>query len=530
MIKSALTAVILGMALSANAETKIEGRVYTTEGHPLKAVAVSDGYNIVMTDSKGRYSITSASDMGYVFVSTPNGYEPATFIGNRPKFWQHIKPGQNTDADFVLRKIPASSGLTVIAVADPQIANRCGDIDRLRNLYVPDINQTIDSVRKTNHDPIVITLGDIICDFFVAAGNGYTLDKFNNDFQVNAPVYHTMGNHDNDPFIAGDIAGSSTWHKVNGPSYYSFNRGGAHFISVDNIVYVNDGASNGKPGNRHSRTAITDSQLEWIARDLATVKDKDAPLFIMMHGIFLSYPVAEEQKVKNIIRIKDGGAQLDSLLQDFTNVKVLSGHAHNNHFQHTPDGRIREYNYAATCGTWWPAKFPPYGPNTWMCLDGTPWGYGIWNFSQPAKLSHVYKGYNFPTSYQMRVYDLNHITISDTTLTKEYLPYQVKNQNVVLANIWAYEPGCSVRMYENGQELKVQRIAARDPLHFLLNAIPVKAERGTIHKGLMPEKTAHMFRATASGADTPVTVVFKDLYGNTFTTTIERPGQPYINR
>jgi hypothetical protein len=85
-------------------------------------------------------------------------------------------------------------------------------------------------------------------------------------------------------------------------------------------------------------------------------------------------------------------------------------------------------------------------------------------------------------------------------------------------------------MYENGQELKVQRIAARDPLHFLLNAIPVKAERGTIHKGLMPEKTAHMFRATASGADTPVTVVFKDLYGNTFTTTIERPGQPYINR
>ena len=530
MIKSALTAVILGMALSANAETKIEGRVYTTEGHPLKAVAVSDGHNIVMTDSKGRYSITSASDMGYVFVSTPNGYEPATFIGNRPKFWQHIKPGQNTDADFVLRKIPASSGLTVIAVADPQIANRCGDIDRLRNLYVPDINQTIDSVRKTNHDPIVITLGDIICDFFVAAGNGYTLDKFNSDFQVNAPVYHTMGNHDNDPFIAGDMAGSSTWHNINGPSYYSFNRGGAHFISVDNIVYVNDGAGNGKPGNRHSRTAITDSQLEWIARDLATVKDKDAPLFIMMHGIFLSYPVAEGQKVKNIIRIKDGGAQLDSLLQDFTNVKVLSGHAHNNHFQHTPDGRIREYNYAATCGTWWPAKFPPYGPNTWMCLDGTPWGYGIWNFSQPAKLSHVYKGYNFPTSYQMRVYDLNHITISDTTLTKEYLPYQVKNQNVVLANIWAYEPGCSVRMYENGQELKVQRIAARDPLHFLLNAIPVKAERGTIHKGLMPEKTAHMFRTTASGTDTPVTVVFKDLYGNTFTTTIERPGQPYINR
>ena len=46
--------------------------------------------------------------------------------------------------------------------------------------------------------------------FFVADGYGYTLDLFNKDFKVNAPLYHTMGNHDYDPFMTGDIPGLST--------------------------------------------------------------------------------------------------------------------------------------------------------------------------------------------------------------------------------------------------------------------------------------------------------------------------------
>ena len=33
----------------------------------------------------------------------------------------------------------------MIAVADLQIANRAGDRERLRNLYVPDLNRAVDS-------------------------------------------------------------------------------------------------------------------------------------------------------------------------------------------------------------------------------------------------------------------------------------------------------------------------------------------------------------------------------------------------
>lgn len=517
----------LALPVTVLAQNVVTGTVVDTAGAPLAGIYVSDGHTVATTDASGTYTLSTPLDLGYVFVSTPDGYEPATRLGNRPCFWQSV----STDAavaDFVLEKLPARRPLAVIAVADPQISNRCDDVRRLRELYVPDINRSVDSLRTAGLEPIVLTLGDQICDFFVAHGYGYTLDRFNDDFKVDAPVYHTIGNHDNDPFIEGDVPGASTWHRINGPSYYSFSRGGAHFISIDNMVYFNKGASDSVPGNRKYTTALTDEQLKWIAADLATIRDKAAPLFLMMHGVYYTFPVAgHPERVR--LRIKDGGEKLDSLLQDFTNVKILSGHAHNSHYQHGPDGRIREYNYAASCGTWWPAKVQPYCSNTGMCTDGTPWGYGIWNLATPHSPAHLYKGYGKPASHQIRAYDLNTIHIADTILTSAFQPGDARNRNAVLANVWAFEPGCTVRMFEDGKELNVEQVMAQDPLHFIRNAVPVKEQRGNVPKALLPERTAHMFRATATTATAPVTVEFTDLSGRTFSTVLQRPVTPVVS-
>ncbi len=513
-------------AMGAFAETVVEGTVSTLSGEPLQSVAVSDGHNVVMTDADGRYRLSSPLDLGYVFVSSPDGFEPAEMIANRPKFWQQVSPGKDVRADFRLRKLPVDSSLAVIAVADLQISNRAGDRERLRGLYVPDMNRAVDSLRQRGLSPIVITLGDQTCDHYWY-DNNYGLSDFNADFTVAAPVYHTMGNHDNDPYFEGDIPGASTWHKVNGPSYYSFNRGGCHFVVLDNILYRNEGATPGHHGKRNYRTGITSEQLDWLERDLATVSDKSTPLFLTMHGILLSYPVADGDTVKSVYRMTDGGSRLDSLLAPFSRVNVLSGHAHNSHFQHTPDGRIREYNYQAACGTWWPAKIKPAQPNFWMGCDGAPWGYAIWDFSTPEPL-HTYKGFAMSPDYQMRIYDLNCMEIGDTTITKEYMPGARANRNVILANVWAYEPGCKVRILEDGRDLEVTRVKARDPLHFMLRAIPLTAAGVNVNKALMPENTAHMFRARASRPDTPVTVEFTDLNGRTFTTTLSRPAPPSI--
>ncbi len=503
-------------------EIMVMGQVKTEAGTPIADVVVSDGYNLTKTDAEGKYALESSVPLGYVFVSTPNGYEPATFLDSRPKFWQQVDKRAGTSVDFTLRAID-SKPLSIIAIADPQISNRCGDVELMHTMYVPEINRAIDSLRNKGTNPIVVTLGDLICDWFVVHNYGYTLDKFNSDFTVNAPVYHTIGNHDNDPYISGDLASASTWHAINGPSYYSFNRGGAHFIVTDNIVYTNPGAEPGKSGSRSYTTALTADQLSWIEKDLETIQDKSAPLFILMHGIFLTYPVAEGQTVSKVYRFDDGGPQLGEMLADFTDVKVLSGHAHKSHFQHTPEGNIREYNYAGANGGWWPAGFTPYRANLPTCFDGAPWGIGIWDFSG-SEPSHLYKGFEYPVDFQIRAYDLNQVTISDKDLSSKYYPGDAANANVVMANIWAYEPGCTVKMFENGTELTVKRVKAEDPYLILKHLIPIKADYGgTLNSGMAPESTAHMFRAQASTATAPITIEFHDLYGRKFTKVLNRP-------
>ena len=67
-------------------EVYIEGTVKTDTGTPLADVVVSDGYNLTTTDVNGKYIMKSEVALGYIYVSTPDGYEPAAFLdNNRPK-------------------------------------------------------------------------------------------------------------------------------------------------------------------------------------------------------------------------------------------------------------------------------------------------------------------------------------------------------------------------------------------------------------------------------------------------------------
>lgn len=498
----------------------IQGSVKSEDGTPLAGVSVSDGYNITQTDANGNYVLPSEVTLGMVFVSTPNGYEPVEKLNNnRPKFWESISKAAEINVDFELRKID-SKPVGIITVADPQISDRCGDVERLKNMIVPDINNTLDSLRNLGLDPIVITQGDLICDKFLIDGFNYTMDRFNADFAVNAPVYNTMGNHDYDPTATGVHPGFFYWYLLNGPSYYSFNRGGAHFIIINNMSY--DVASKSSDD-----THINAEQLEWIKQDLATVADKNAPLFISMHGIFLTYPVGEDQIITNYWRFSNA-AELGALLADFKNVKVFSGHAHNNHYQHTPEGNIFEYNYGGSNGGWWPRAFKPYEANLSLCFDGSPWGYGVWDLRNMQNPSHLYKGYNLPIDYQIRAYDLNNVVVTEPNLDLDNAYKAGANTNVVLANVWGYEPGATVKMFEDGNELTVKRVRAQDPYLLAKFLQPIKADVATWpswNSSMNAERTAHMFRAQASTADKPITIEFTDITGRKFTTVLKRPAQ-----
>lgn len=82
----------------------------TAEGKGLAGIPVSDGYQIVVTDDEGRYSMETDKTLGLVFVSTPSGYEPAICHGNRPDFWRLLTTpaDEPENVDFKLRLVEDS--------------------------------------------------------------------------------------------------------------------------------------------------------------------------------------------------------------------------------------------------------------------------------------------------------------------------------------------------------------------------------------------------------------------------------------
>lgn len=63
----------------------IRGKV-TIDGKPLAGVQVSDGVNIVLTDSKGRYCIDSKKADSVVFITTPSDAVAVSEDGSGPVF------------------------------------------------------------------------------------------------------------------------------------------------------------------------------------------------------------------------------------------------------------------------------------------------------------------------------------------------------------------------------------------------------------------------------------------------------------
>ena len=89
---------ILFASAMAFPQTVVCGSVKDSSGKPLENVGVSDGIQIVYTNAKGEYKLSTEGKYGYVFVITPSGYVAESRDGLTPAFFKHL--GGNTD--FVL--------------------------------------------------------------------------------------------------------------------------------------------------------------------------------------------------------------------------------------------------------------------------------------------------------------------------------------------------------------------------------------------------------------------------------------------
>ncbi|MFA4866935.1 MAG: calcineurin-like phosphoesterase family protein [Pedobacter sp.] len=507
----------------------IKGVIHA-QGIGLANVVVSDGVEVTKTDSDGIYYLPSKKENHYVFVSIPGNYEVDN-NGSAPLFYKTLTKAANQVEikDFKLTPVDNNKHV-VLAMADLHLANRNDDISQFEKGFMPDVNSVIQTYKNSGIKIYGLTLGDLTWDLYWYSNSYFLSDYLTQMNKINAPVFNVIGNHDNDPYVAGDLLSEGAYRKIIGPTYYSFNLGKIHYVVLDNVEYINADGMFEKEGARDYKGKIISSQMEWLKKDLAMIEDKSTPIIVGMHIQLNNNPTLSAGKPVSTLRL-DNSAEFKAAFTEFSNVNVLTGHTHINYAVDNATGTFMEHNTAAVCATWWWTGKNGYAGNH-IAKDGSPGGYAIWEFNN-KDVKWQYKGIGESRDYQFRAYDLNktHITAAafapastDTKLSLYTRGYgTANNNNEILINVWGYDEKWKVEVTENGTPLTVTRVSAYDPLHIIsyeakrVNADAVPTD------DFVSTATAHIFKAKASNATNTLQIKVTDRFGKVYTENMIRP-------
>ena len=502
-------------------------------------VAVTDGEQIVYTDENGVYNIVSTKPYGVVYITTPSGYEPVAVDAVRQAFWARTTaPAAELERhDFKLKKVNDSK-LSVVMLSDTHFCNdpKRNDFTHFRELVMPAINR---AAADADGYKLSICLGDITWDrFWYATGmdiEGVPQHLIGHNYPV--PFYCVHGNHDYDPSVPSDdnpnVKAIQRFCNTFGPTFYSVNKGGVHFVMLDNIVYKNEvkeGQKNAKGvvGSRNYDLYVDDAQLAWLAKDLAAV-DKSTPVVVCMHAPLFTYNDNGEQ----VYGFVEGKAELlVDLLKEFDSVKVFSGHSHRTmSFVHPQYPNIVEYNVTSVGGELWNT------PN--ICglnigEDGGDAGFYLCTF----------KGNNFSkrwysavggSEYPFRAYDMNEVAkVYQQSEALQYLCNLQRNQinyaepqyaDYVYVNCWTWEQGATLTITEGGVELAVEKVTDSDPLAAkVVYAKPsvFKTKKESVKNNRLA-RAAAMFRAKTTTPDSEVVITLTTPDGQSYIQTLSRP-------
>lgn len=526
-----LGSTIISLLFNANIPDKtgmtVKGVVYAN-GVGLANVVVSDGFEVATTDANGIYYLASAKKGRYVFVSIPGNYEVAATI-NAPQFFQRLSQPANVVEvkDFELKPVNNEKHV-VMVLGDMHLAKRTDDLNQFQKGFLPDVNQSIQTFKNAGNKVYALTLGDMTWDGYWYSNN-YALPEYITEMnKINAPVFNTMGNHDNDPKFFEDWQAEDKFRDVLGPTYYSFNIGKVHYIVLDNIEYINEKDA------RNYNTVVVAAQMAWLKKDLATITDKSTPIMIAMHAHLYKNPTLSgttESSTPNLAN----AAEFIAALNGFTKVNIVTGHTHINYnVETTANPNIMEHNTAAVCATWWWTGNVGYAGNH-ICKDGAPGGYAIWEMNG-VDVKWSFKAIGEPVDYQFRAYDLNQVHLTKEKYAPKFVPTadlkwetyaaeyaNANSNNEVLINVWNYDLKWKVEVTENGIPLTVTRVRMRDPLHIVSYSAQRLDRNSEPTPDFVTTLTSHMFKVKASSPTSTLVIKVTDRFGKVYQETMVRP-------
>jgi hypothetical protein len=360
-------------------------------------VAVSNGRQVVLTDSEGSYSIEVDEQDSRVFVIKPAGYQLPVDELNRPQFYYLHKPDGSPELDFQgvgpTGELPESINFPLIEAesknefqalifGDPQSYTR-QEVDYFDRDIVAELHDA------TSYE-FGISLGDLVGD---------NLDLFQpyseSVAKVGIPWFNVYGNHDMNFDAQSDKLADETFEATFGPATYSFNHGQAHFIILDDVVYPRTDGKSGYIGG------LTDQQLDFIENDLKHVP-KD-------HLVVLAFHIPIPEADNGSYRLPDR-QRLFNLLKEYPHTLSLSAHTHIQQFNFfdVKEGWSQlkphiHYNVGTTSGDWWSGEPGERDIPPTLMRDGTPNGYAMLNIDGNS-FTIDYKAADYAEDYKMSIW------------------------------------------------------------------------------------------------------------------------------
>lgn len=428
---------------------------------PIEGVAVSDGFQVVVTDEEGFYSMKPNNDTYYIFYSLPAEYSITRLGNGLPKFFTRFDWNVK-EYNFSLRKLEggAEKKFALFALADPQVTSNA-KLNRFKNEAITEINKHVKSLDCRCYG---ITLGDIISNS--SGSNTSSFRSLMRDAmhynKTGLPIYQVMGNHDANYYdsvntLEGkdkderNIKAQREFEYTNGPINYSFNRGNVHIIGMKDIVYNNNYSMADYYGG------FIKSQYEWLMQDVAAVKDKENKTVVLCVHIPLN-------PTYNKTAFNREGYYIKEVFDELTKFKefhILSGHTHyqrnyefkndssSSSFTDSQYDNVYEHNVGTVCGTWWVSN---------LCGCGAPNGYGVFIGGDQGLTDWYYMGYSKEMNsrdYQLRLYRGNAITGAkkddNKNGTEGYYQFNY-DDDVILANVFNADSQWTLEVYEDGEK------------------------------------------------------------------------------
>ena len=414
---ASVTIVILALALANTPllADSAQGVVYVDENlngvldeseKGLAGVRVSNGFDVAVTDSSGRYELPVDGDT-VIFVVKPADYRLPIRDDQIPQFYyvhrpqgspKHFRyPGVESTGplpesiDFALIHDVEPRTFDAVLFADPQPQTEV-ELDYIRDDVVAELIGT--------PARFGMTMGDIMFDdlsFF---------DRYNRIIaRIGVPWFNVPGNHELNFESPNDFHSLETYTRFFGPPYYSFEVGNAVFIVLDNVYY--EGAAEVSADNPNGKGSylgkLDDRQMQWLENELSHVSN-DKLVFLAMHIPLMSH----SGTIPNI-HTQNGGDIL-ALLADHPHVYSVAGHMHAAEHVYLDetgnvsdeDDRFHHHVLSTVSGSWWSGPFDERGIPTAIQSDGSPNGYHVLTVTD-VEPTVRFKAASQPADYQMRI-------------------------------------------------------------------------------------------------------------------------------